>query len=181
MDQGNKHYRRFLNGEESAFDDILSLYRFHLIYFLNRYVHNVAIAEDLAEDTFLELLIHKQRFHFQSSLKSYLFTIGRNKALNYIKHSKIAYSRFAETIPVEQETIDLEEQLLQKEKLGLLNLAMQELKEEYRIALHLIYFEEMSYEEAGKVMHKSRKQIENYAYRARNALKSILEQEGFQE
>ena len=58
---------------------------------------------------------------------------------------------------------------------------MQELKEEYRIALHLIYFEEMSYEEAGKVMHKSRKQIENYAYRARNALKSILEQEGFQE
>ena len=55
---------------------------------------------------------------------------------------------------------------------------MGELCADYYTALHLVYFEEMSNAEAGKVMNKSVKQIENLVYRAKLRLREILSQKG---
>ena len=52
------------------------------------------------------------------------------------------------------------------------------LKAEYRVALHLVYFEGLSYEETGRIMKKGRKQVENYVYRGKRALREILEERG---
>ena len=68
MDSGAASFRRFLDGDESGFDEIIELYHDSLIYFINRYVNNFATAEDLAADTFMELLIHKKRYSFKSSI-----------------------------------------------------------------------------------------------------------------
>ena len=48
----------------------------------------------------------------------------------------------------------------------------------YREALYLIYFEDMSYQEAGEVLHKSVKQITNIVYRGKQNLRGLLEKEG---
>ena len=61
-----------------------------------------------------------------------------------------------------------------------LRTALNGLREDYRTILHLLYFEELSYEQAAKVMKKSRKQIDNLAYRAKLALKVRLEKEGME-
>lgn len=81
MKNGAGSYRRFLDGDESAFDDLLALYQENLIFFINRYVHNITVAEDLAADVFLDLIVHKHRYNFKTSLKTYLFMIGRSLLL----------------------------------------------------------------------------------------------------
>ena len=43
-----------------------------------------------------------------------------------------------------------------------------------RVVIHLIYFEDLSYDEAGKVMKKSRKQVDNLLYRAKKSFASFL-------
>ena len=43
---------------------------------------------------------------------------------------------------------------------------------------HLIYFEDMTYEEAAKVMKKNRKQVDNLLYRAKKELRIILGKDG---
>ena len=58
--------------------------------------------------------------------------------------------------------------------------ALKKLKKEYSDVLYLIYFEEMSYEEAGIILKKSSKQIKNSVFRAKNVLKEIMLKEGFQ-
>ncbi|MBQ9557203.1 MAG: hypothetical protein IJU94_01200 [Clostridia bacterium] len=45
--------------------------------------------------------------------------------------------------------------------------------------MYLTYFEGMSHEETAKAMKKSRKQTENTIFRARRALRALLEKEGF--
>ena len=50
MDNGASSYRRFLAGDETAFDELLDLYKDSLIFFLCRYVKCVAIAEEIAAD-----------------------------------------------------------------------------------------------------------------------------------
>ena len=75
MDNGASSYHRFLEGDNSALEEIVELYNKKLILFLNTYVTNLAVAEDLAADTFLELIIKKPRFNQKSSFKTYLLRL----------------------------------------------------------------------------------------------------------
>lgn len=57
--------------------------------------------------------------------------------------------------------------------------AMEELKNEYREALYLVYFEEMSYRQAAGVMGKTENQITKLIYRGKQNSKKILDRKGF--
>ena len=57
---------------------------------------------------------------------------------------------------------------------------MSSLNPEYRRVLILLYFEDMTREEAAAVMGKSKKQVYNLAERGRKALKEILVKTGFE-
>lgn len=60
MDNGACSYRRFLSGDESAFDEIMKELFHGLVFFVDRYVHDVHAAEDIAIDAFSDLIVHKQ-------------------------------------------------------------------------------------------------------------------------
>jgi len=175
METGESYYRRYLDGDESAFDGVLTLYFDNLVFFLNRYVQDVQAAEDLAMDAFLALLIHPTRYQFKTSLKTYLFTIGRNKALNYLKKRK----RIRHTEPLESEgvTPDLAETFLDSEERRALHRALSSLPDDMRTAVHLVYFEGFSYEETAMAMKVSRKKVDNLLYRAKTVLRQELKQE----
>lgn len=179
MDNGASSYRRYLNGESSAFDEIIKEYFDSLVFFVDRYVHDTAAAEDIAIDAFSDLIVHKHRFDFRVTLKTYLFMLGRSRALNYIKRRgrlrTVELSEVAE-LPDGQPT--LEELVLADQRKQTVNTALQQLSEEQRLAVHLVYFEELSCQEAARVMKKNRKQVYNLLYRAKNALRTILGEEG---
>ena len=177
MDNGASSYRRFLEGDKNAFDDVFDLYYTPLTFFINRYVGNVHDAEDIAINTLLELLLHPKRYNFRTPLKAYLFAIARNKSLNFLRdHRKDT------VLPedVEGELADrasLADELVKREDLHALNNALKSLPEEMQAAIHLVYFEELSYEDTAKVMGKSKKQIDNLLYRAKAILRDTLGKE----
>lgn len=180
MNHGEESYRRFLQGDKAAFSELIDLYNESLIFFIRRFVFDLNLAEDIAEDCFVALIVHPHRYHFKVSLKTYLFTIARNKAVDYIRHHQVIKEISLEEIEEKSvEYLSFEEEVLREEKKKELHQALDMLKEKFRTVLHLIYFEEMSYEDAGKVMKKSRKQIENLAYRARKELRAILLEKGW--
>lgn len=61
MDNGARSYRRFLDGDENAFVEIMDEYRDGLIFFINGYLNDFHAAEDIAADCFVFLLVHKHR------------------------------------------------------------------------------------------------------------------------
>ncbi|MBQ7324227.1 MAG: RNA polymerase sigma factor [Clostridia bacterium] len=179
MDHGAQCWRRYLDGDESGFDELLKTHRDSLTFFLYRLVHDESIAEDLCIDTFMELLLHKRRYNFKIPLKNYLFIIARSRAVDYMRHAK----KFAtvELSEAENETADNytpEEILLKNEQSRALSLAMQSLPDEMQVALHLVYIEELSYKDAAHVMKKSPKQVDNLLTRAKSALRTTLSKEG---
>lgn len=180
MDNGDDSYRRFLDGDESGFDEILELYHDSLIYFINRYVKNFTAAEDLAADTFMELLIHKKRYSFKSSFKTYLFSIARHKAVDYIRREKRFSPVPADELPEDCTDIDEVEKTVisdeTKKKIKEISLT---LSEDYATYIHLSVFEGMDNDDIAKIMKKSKKQIANLSYRAKNAMREALRKEGF--
>ena len=179
MDNGASSYRRFLEGDESAFDEIMKELFDNLVFFIDRYVHDIQAAEDIAIDAFSDLVVNKHRYNFKVTLKTYLFMLGRSRALNYIKHRKVinfVELTEADNTLAEQET--LEEIILSDERKRIVNNALNSLTDDMRVVVHLIYFEDLSYDEAAKVMKKNRKQVDNLLYRAKKELRIILGKDG---
>ena len=179
MDNGASSYRRFLNGDESAFDEIMKELFDNLVFFIDRYVHDIHAAEDIAIDAFSDLVVNKHRYNFKVKLKTYLFMLGRSRALNYIKHRKVInFVELTEADNISAEQVTLEEIILEDERKRIVNNALNSLTDDMRVVVHLIYFEDLTYDEAAKVMKKNRKQVDNLLYRAKKERRIILGKDG---
>ena len=91
MEEDKKLYNKFLNGEKSALDLLISKYKNNVIYFISRYVKNVDIAEDIFQDVILYILENKENYKFNYSFKTYLYIIAKSKALNYVKKNEMQF------------------------------------------------------------------------------------------
>ena len=174
MDNGASSYRRFLDGDESAFDGIMQELFNSLVFFINRYVQELSSAEDLAMDVFADLIVHKHRYNFRVSLKTYLFMLGRSRALDYIKHRKVLEFVELSAAEIPDDGKSLEEKLLDDTRKQAVHSAISQLPRDMQEVVHMVYFEDMSYEQTAKVMKKSRKQVDNLLYRAKKELRIIL-------
>ena len=87
-DKGDRLYRRFLDGNVNALAELTELYRESLTQFITGFIGNTSDAEELMLEAFTRVLSNKGNFKWQSSFKTYLFSIGRILALLYLKERK---------------------------------------------------------------------------------------------
>ena len=73
MDNGAGSYRRFLDGDDDGIVEIVRDYKDGLIFYINSYVNNIHIAEELTEDTFFKLIVKKPKYRYQYSFKAWLY------------------------------------------------------------------------------------------------------------
>ena len=133
-------------------------------------------AEDIAIDVFTYILLCPGKYNFKTSLKTYLYMLGRSRALDYVrKRSRV---ELAPLEVLEGEEPPPEESVFASERKKLVRGAVEKLPREMREAVYLFYFEELSYEETAKVMKKTKKQIDNLLYRAKEKLRDIIGKDG---
>lgn len=172
-------YRRCFGSDEDALRELLERHREGLTLFLFGIVGNMEDAEELAMDTFAVMLTNKNPFAGRSSFRTWLFAIGRNLALIFLRrHRGHTLSLQEITGLVHEEHTEL--QMIRSEDRQHLYEALFSIHENYRQALYLTYFEGMSVREAAGVMGKTERQISDYLYRGKAALKTVMERRGFQ-
>jgi RNA polymerase sigma-70 factor (ECF subfamily) len=89
------------------------------------------------------------------------------------------YIPLEDAVNLIKDECDLENTYLAEERKIVVHRALKKLYPEYRQVLWLTYFDGFSSAEAGVVMKKSSRQMKNLVYRAKSALKSELDKEGF--
>lgn len=174
MDKGSSDYRRFLDGDDTGLECIITDYKDGLILYLNMLVGDIALAEDLAEDTFVRLFTRKPRDKGTGSFKTWLYTIGRNLAISHLRKAGTRATVSVDTIEYLSGGEEPLTAYLKEESRRALHRAMEKLKPEHKQILWLIYFDNLSYQEAARVMKKSVHSAEMLASRARQALKKQL-------
>lgn len=168
--------KEFLQGNKESFEKIVIRHKDAIIYFIQRYVKSIDIAEDLAQDVFVYILIHKKNYKFEYSLKTYLYTIAKSKALNYIKRER----RIVELDENQFEDLEeLEEKVFKNERAENLKKAIQKLKIEYQSAIYLADIEELSYKEIAHILKKTDSSVKILIHRARKALEKVVMEEGY--
>jgi len=180
MDNGASSYRRFLDGDDKGLAEIVRDYKDGLILYLNGIVNNIFIAEELMEETFFKLITKKPRYHAKHTFKTWLYTIGRNVAIDHLRrNARISDTSFDDLANYIQDEYDLEKLYIIEQRKITVHRALKKLHTEYRQVLWLLYFEDLSSAEAAAVMKKNARQMKNLIYRAKSALKSELDKEGF--
>ncbi len=177
-DTAANNYRRFLDGDTEAFNAIMEELFGGLVAFLDRYVSDRHTAEDIALDTFSDLVVYPRRYNFKVSLKTYLYMRAKHRAIDYIRHRRVV--QFTDLAAAEHTACGTvpEDAVMADARARAVNAAVATLPRDMRAAVHLVYFEDMSYSEAAAVLHKSVKQVDNLLYRAKKALRDLLGEEG---
>ncbi len=169
-------YRRYLAGDRSAGDQLMVRYADALTAYLDGFLHNAQDAEDLMLDCFAVILIHKpsiQEGHF----RAYLFKTARNKASRLWKLRR-RQPEFSTDEELPAQGASPEDAVWESERSVVLQKCLNRIAPQYREALWLFYFMNMSYEQAAKVMRCSRKRIADLLRNGKLRLRLELEKEG---
>lgn len=178
MDNGASSYSRYLAGDDSALGDIVREYKDGLTIYLNSFTNNIHDAEELMEETFFRIAYKKPKYSGKSSFKTWLFSIGRNLAIDYLRRMKKKRDTSLDECSDLRSGLDIEENYIKEEQKLMIHRALKKLRSSYSQAICLTYIEGFSNSEAASIMHKSSRQMTNLLYQAKKALREELEKEG---
>ena len=169
-------YRQYLNGDDAGLEALMKKYGDSLTLYIDGYLHDIHEAEELMLDVFAYLFTKKPRIR-DGGFKAYVYKAARHMALR--RKSKQKFLLSLDELTGEPDGRLLVEEIIRTEERNrVLHLCMEEMNPDYREALYLTYFEDMSYAQAAEVTGKTVKQITNMVYRGKESLRRLLEREG---
>jgi RNA polymerase sigma-70 factor (ECF subfamily) len=146
-----------VRGDRTAMRTLIERYRDELLHFLTRFLGSRAAAEDVFQETFLQVHLSGESFDTSRRLKPWLYTIAANKARDYHrKHSKRVTVSLSAPIGGEsdaQQYVDLmqadlpspDAPVLDAERSRLIKQVVDGLPGHLREILLLSYYQRMSY------------------------------------
>lgn len=170
-------------GNVKSFSELARRYEQRLLGFLHRFVGNVAQAEDLLQATLLRVYRARGKFKGNGKFSTWLYTIAANLAKDYLRRTK-KYRFVSLETPVGQgvNVIDFYQaeaesayDVAQKQETSkMVRLAVSRLPHHLRLTVLLTHYQEMSYEEAAKVLGCSKGTVKSRVFRAKAKLKEFL-------
>lgn len=169
-------YRQYLSGDTASGDQLMLRYADSLTAYLDGFLHNANDAEDLMLDCFAAILVNKPAIS-EGHFRAYLFKMARYKA-NHLWKLRFRHQEFSldEELPVQGDSP--EDALWQSERSAILQRCLNRIAPQYREALWLFYYMNLSYEQAALVMGCTKKKIDNLLRNGKNRLRLELEKEG---
>ena len=169
-------YRQYLDGDLSAGDQLMLRYANVLTAYLDGFLHNAHDAEDLMLDCFTVILVKRPAIR-EGHFRAYLFKVARNQA-NRLWRLRVRKREFSLDEHLPMQGGSPEDAIWQSERRVILQRCLNRIPPQYREALWLFYYMDLSYEQAAGVMGCTKKKIDNLLHNGRNRLRLELEKEG---
>jgi RNA polymerase sigma-70 factor (ECF subfamily) len=173
-------------GHTDRFPELVKRYEQKLYNFGRRMCRDESEAEDLVQDTFLNVFRYLKDFRYETKFKNWLYRVAANTAFKKRRRSRLAHDTelaLEEVIEREQPAAPAEvpewarlplEQLLNEELLEILHQAIWSLPEKYRIVVILRDIEEFSTEDTAQILSISPANVKVRLHRARLFLRDKL-------
>lgn len=141
-----------------------------------RIVRNLADAEDMVQEAFLDAFKNLERFSYRSSFEAWLKRIVINKSISLLRKRKINFFNFDDSIPDKTDDRDMQEEDFNYE-VNRIKRAVNRLPQNQQIIFNLYAIDELPQEEIGKMMGLSHNNVRTLYHRARKKIIETLKQE----
>jgi RNA polymerase sigma-70 factor (ECF subfamily) len=175
-------------GRDTAFRELVRRYERPVFALVFRMVRDRETAEDLAQDAFIKVLNHIDRYRPEFKFSSWLFKIANNVAIDHLRkrqldtisidgspHAASAAEIEATSFDVVSHQENALEEMEAKELGGAIEVAIGRLRPEYRSCIMLRHVEGRSYEEIAATLDLPLGTVKTYIHRARHELRRALE------
>lgn len=174
-----------LNGNQSAYAELMNMYRESIYFMMLKMVRKEDDAEDLTIEAFGKAFNRLHQYSPSYAFSTWLFKIASNNAIDYIRKKRIKVTSMDSAytnsdgenvkIDVESNERDPEEVTIHLEKVKHMRQIVKTLKPRYRDLIEKRYFEELSYEEIAQDMDLPLGTVKAQLFRARAFLADLME------
>ncbi len=164
--------KKIIERDERAFNFFYHQHEKAIFNFIKRKIGDEGIAKEITQEVFLSFLEGLRDFHFQASLKTYLYSIAKNKVLDYYRKNKIKKILFSHLPNFLVEGINIflmEEEIEKKEIKKRIEKVFRLLPKDYQGILRLKYIENVKVKQIAKRLKLTFKATESLLFRARKA------------
>jgi len=178
-----------LSGDQEAFEALVSRYKKLLFGLIHHYVGEYHEAEDILQQVWLQLYISLATLRSSVQIKPWLFTVARNRCLDFLRHKHVLsklllffcevearieedeatfLDAISDTSPTPEEQAELHD--LQHE----IQHAIQALPHTYRPVVWLFYRSQLNYAEIGRILDIPGSTVKTHFNRAKPFLRTVF-------
>ncbi|HJQ13351.1 MAG TPA: sigma-70 family RNA polymerase sigma factor [Anaerolineales bacterium] len=170
---------RAKNGERNAFSELVCIHAQGVRNLIYRMYGNAQIAEDAAQETFIQAWLHLHSYRSQMSLRNWLYRIAVNAATDMLRKEKRILPGDLEDLQLSDPQPGPEAVAFQEERTALIQKAVLSLPDACRAVLVLREYEGFSYQEIADALEIPVGTVMSRLNYARKLLRNNLEQKLF--
>lgn len=167
-------------GDKAAMHIIFARHRRRVLGAILRMVRNPGIAEDIANQVFLDVWRTANKFEYRARVSTWLLSIARFKALNSLRERVHENIEQVDVLGIADAGDTPDAALDRKETTGILDACLQQLSPDHRQIIDLFYYRENSVAEVSEIVGIPQATVKSRLFYARNQLTKILVNAGLE-
>lgn len=168
-----KLIRDLKRNRENSYERAIEMYGDKLLKIVYLIIKDLAISEEIVQETFLKVFKNIHSFKGNSSLYTWIYQIALNLSRDHLRRN-VGFPIYNEYIGSEA---NIEDTIINDENREILKKQISKLNDIYRESIILFYFEEMSISEISEVLEEKEGTIKSRLSRARSILRESMEEE----
>lgn len=163
----------------ASFKRLFDTYKNRVYGYVLAIAHSPYAAEEITQEIFIKLWLCRDILHGVDNLDGYIFTIARNRTLNYLRKANYdkRLLRELQNLAMPQYN-NVEDRAVVSEYEQLLRDALSRLSPQRRLVYQLSRDGGMNHEEIAEQLHLSRNTVKNHMVEALRLIRSYLGQHG---
>ncbi|WP_186577219.1 sigma-70 family RNA polymerase sigma factor [Aquibacillus kalidii] len=153
------------------YEKIMLLYGTEIKALVYTYVKNSALAEDIAQETFIKCFTNYHQFR-GDSLKGWLFKIAINKSKDYLRSSYYKKVILGTILPVNKKYNSAEDQYLVKSEADQITDIVLNLGVKYREVIVLYYYKDLTIKEIAQTLNRNENTVKSHLRKAKNMIRN---------
>ncbi len=168
-----KTLKAFLDGNHKAFETVFVAYYNKTKVFIDGYIKSEPDAEELTEDLFVNLWINRHSIDTSKSFNSYLHTIARNAAINFLKHKYVHDTYLMNNQDMEYSSTS-EEDLIAKELGILIDELVERMPEQRKMIYTLSRNDGLTNAEIAERLNTTKRNVESQLSLALKEIRKVI-------
>lgn len=175
---------RALEGDQSAFAQLMERYNRSLFHMLLKMVRNVDDAEDLTMEAFAKAFKNLDKFKKDFTFSTWLFRIATNNCIDFIRKRRLQTTSIEDfytdkdgetsNLDIKDDALDPQEEAIKAQKAEIVQEVVNKLPPKYRRLVRLRYFEELAYQEIAEELDLPLGTVKAQLHRARELLLDMI-------
>lgn len=172
-----------LAGREDSYSKLVDKYQKPLYFHIRKMIKEVELVDDLVQEVFMKAFHNLNSYSNEYAFSTWIYRIATNHTIDYLRKKKL------QTLSIDQpyktkdgdmemqlpdESFSTDQPVMKKERKAIVQQAIDELPEKYRLVIEMRHMEEKTYQEIAEILDLPLGTVKAHIFRARELLYKAL-------